>query len=122
MLLAVSNTRSADQSFIEHMDFLIANLNEWYKQNDELMSNVGGDVEDCNINLYKHYVLNKYIVDDIQNIPIELRCLNLIICYYIFICIVILYFWFLLVVEWTIVLIFTEHYSYRHLKLVFKRQ
>jgi len=80
------------------MDFLIANLYGWDEQNNELLSNIGGDVEDLDANLYKHYVINKYLVDDIQNILMESRCLNLIICYYIFIYIVILYFWFLLVV------------------------
>ncbi|XP_060872295.1 uncharacterized protein LOC132946338 [Metopolophium dirhodum] len=73
VLLAVSNTHPADKSFINHMDFLIANLYEWYERNNELLSNIGGDVEDLNANLYKHYVINKYLVDDIQNIPMELR-------------------------------------------------
>ncbi|KAL4089626.1 hypothetical protein QTP88_024636 [Uroleucon formosanum] len=82
VLLAVSNTSIADQSFINHMEFLIANLDEWDIRNNELLSNIGGDVEDYDLNLNKHYILNKYLVDDIKNVPMEIRWLNLIIHYY----------------------------------------
>lgn len=64
------------------MEFLIANLDEWDIRNNELLSNIGGDVEDYDLNLNKHYILNKYLVDDIKNVPMEMRWLNLIIHYY----------------------------------------
>lgn len=79
------------------MDFLIANLSAWNERNTEHWIDVGYDLEYENRYMNKHYIINEYLVDDIKNIPMEIRCLYLIIYYNIYIYII-LYFWFLLYV------------------------
>ncbi|XP_022162523.1 uncharacterized protein LOC111028265 isoform X1 [Myzus persicae] len=73
VLLAVSNSYAADQLFIDHMDFLIANLSAWNERNTEHWIDVGYDLEYENRYMNKHYIINEYLVDDIKNIPMEIR-------------------------------------------------
>jgi len=65
------------------MDFLIANLSAWDERNTDHWLNVGYDLEYEYRYMNKHYVLVKYLVDDIIKVPMTIRCLYLIIYYYI---------------------------------------
>lgn len=73
MLLAVSDTYTEDQPFIQQMEFLIANLTAWGNNTAE---NRRENVELCDQQYEhknRHYVLTKYFVDDIKNVRMEAR-------------------------------------------------
>ncbi|CAH1736127.1 unnamed protein product [Aphis gossypii] len=73
VLLAVSDTYTEDQPFIQQMEFLIANLTAWGNNTAE---NRRENVELCDQQYEhknRHYVLTKYFVDDIKNVRMEAR-------------------------------------------------
>jgi len=78
-LLAVSNKCPKDQPFIDHMEFLIANFAAWAEQNNDHWQNIGYDVqyEDYR-HTNRHYIITEYLVDDLKDVPMQLRCIHLI--------------------------------------------
>uniref|UniRef100_A0A2S2PIB9 Uncharacterized protein n=1 Tax=Schizaphis graminum TaxID=13262 RepID=A0A2S2PIB9_SCHGA len=56
------------------MEFLIANFNAWDEQNKDYWEYVGYDVQhEYYRHTNRHYVLTKYLVDDLEDVPMEFR-------------------------------------------------
>lgn len=81
VLLAVLVDSPADRQFKEHMEILIAktrpeNVDSWFRHN-YIINELRYEKEDKSL-YTQHYVLTKYFVHDIKNVPVEYRYVNII--------------------------------------------